>query len=162
EVPRHFTDALAIRIRQTSRHLAERKLPRTLELIAMPVIRPQLSQEQPQREESLVQQLAAELTAVPDTTAPMRQPLIIEEPLGQADSLHVSVIWEHWRLIDAGRRSLAILNAYELAAPDRVNQITIAMGVTTEEAVDVGLLPYGIEPISTAQNKASDAAGLMK
>ena len=99
--------------------------------------------------DDMVRELAAELNANVDSNQPLCQPIILEQE-HRTQALHVFVIWEKWRLIDAGERSRAIMQAYEQAAPDRVERITIAMAVTTDEAISLGLLPYGI--VSTTKD----------
>lgn len=106
--------------------------------------------------------LKQELAAPPSLDAPLRQPLIIEQDLPQTQTLHVAVVWEKWRLVEAGERSAMVLHAYERAAPGRVDAITIAMGVTTDEAIDLGLLPYGIIPtIKKDEPLTRDAARVL-
>jgi hypothetical protein len=111
----------------------------------MPLIRSQSSPETAGIKE-LVQELAGELRSPLDVSRPLRQPVIIENEVGTERTLHVVVIWERWQLIPAPDRSSVIMQAYESAASDRIERIMMTLGVTLEEAVDLGLMPYGIEP----------------
>ncbi len=92
--------------------------------------------------EALVAELARELNAPAEY--PLRQPLIYEEPIPQTDTRHVVVIWERWNTVPVEERASIIMDAYEQAEPAAVPQITIAMGATVEEAIDLNLLPYEI------------------
>lgn len=112
----------------------------------MPLIQSNTLTNQTDDENQLVQELYDEMVRAVNTSQPITQPFIIEQKISPTNYLHVTVVWEKWRLISAGRRGAVIMKAYEKAAPDRVNDITIAMGVTTEEAIDLGLLPFEVVP----------------
>jgi hypothetical protein len=58
----------------------------------------------------------------------------------------VAVIWERWQRVPAAERGGIIVRAYERSAPDRVDGITIAMGVSLNEAIGLGLMPFGVVP----------------
>lgn len=94
----------------------------------------------------LTQLLADEMKKEVDLGQPLEQPIIVENKIGRSGSLHVAVIWERWGLVPAGERSRIVFKAYEQVDPDQVDSITIALGATTLEAIDLGLLPYGVEP----------------
>lgn len=121
----------------------------------MPLIRQQQRTDETEHEADLVKRLAQELTRETSPDEPIVQPLIFEQPL-RGDALHVIVAWERWRAIPASRRSSVIMKAYETAAADRVDKITIAMGVTTHEAIELNLLPYQIEPAIKKNDEISD------
>ncbi len=111
----------------------------------MPLIHTKAAAGKAGQEDELIEELARELVAEANADQPVVQPFILEQTMRASNALHVAVVWEKWRLIHAGGRGSVIMKAYEIAAKDRVDLITIAMGVTTEEAIDLGLLPYGIE-----------------
>lgn len=73
-----------------------------------------------------------------------REPVILEDQIAQTKSLHVVVIWDAWGDLPPGERSNVIRNAYAKAKRARDATITVAMGVTAEEALRTGLLPYSI------------------
>ena len=101
-------------------------------------------------EAALAAELARELERDPSPEEPFAQPIIFERDVPQTKTVHVTVVWEKWRSVGIDARDRIIMQAYEKIFPDKVDQITIAMGMTTDEAVDVGLLPYGIEPMVRA------------
>jgi hypothetical protein len=110
----------------------------------MPLIRSKSPLQSTPAEHELVQELVREIGESADVNKPLRQPIVIENEIPQTDAFHVTVIWERWRLVTAGHRSGVIVRAYEQAAPDRADKITIALGATTEEAIDLGLLPFAV------------------
>jgi hypothetical protein len=122
----------------------------------MPLIRSKIVPDTVDREDELVQELSRELMSEESTDQPITQPFIIEHKMPPTQYLHVSVVWEKWRLIPAGRRGGIIMKAYEKTASDRVNDITIAMGITTEEAVDLGLLPFAVVPTIRKNDQISE------
>lgn len=75
---------------------------------------------------------------------PIRQPLIIEEEIPQTSTMHVMVIWERWAEVPNELRSRLILDAYEKVQPEAVPNITIALGATVSEGIELNLLPYQI------------------
>ncbi|MCB9865070.1 MAG: hypothetical protein H6816_00310 [Phycisphaerales bacterium] len=116
----------------------------------MPLIRSKSASNLAQLEAELSHELAAELKNSVDADKPLRQPIILENEIPQTSSFHVAVIWERWRQIPASHRSGVIVQAYAQVAPQRADRVTIALGATAEEAVDIGLLPFAI--VSTIKN----------
>ncbi len=112
-------------------------------------------------EDELVDELAAELRNPSEST---RQPLIIEEQLNDPKLLTVFVVWEKWRLISAGARGRVIMEAYRRAQSQRHERIAHAIPATTEEAVQLGLLPYAIEPmlLKTERDNSDEVYKLMQ
>lgn len=72
------------------------------------------------------------------------EPLIVENRIAQTKSVHVVVIWDQWRDMPPTDRSNVILEAYSKSKRLRGLTITIAMGLTSEQALRMGLLPYSI------------------
>ena len=104
--------------------------------------------------DELVDLLAEELAGGGDgdyLIEPLRQPLIIEQPMRRTNTTHVAVVWERWRTVPADVRPRVILDAYERADPTAAARITIALPATFAEAADLGLLPWGVEATDTAQ-----------
>jgi hypothetical protein len=68
------------------------------------------------------------------------EPVILFERDSKKLVVHVYVIWGAWRDTDRIARSEIIMDAAEQAlAPDEVLNITIAMGLTPEEAKRLGI-----------------------
>jgi hypothetical protein len=89
----------------------------------------------------LIKRLAQELTSQGND----RQPLILEEQIDSTGSRHVHVVWDEWKGIPDEVRSRVIVEAYQQAEGDSVaEQITIAAGVTAEESLALGLLPWKV------------------
>ena len=83
--------------------------------------------------------LAQELRA-PSSTCGPNIPDIHEtrQPFGGA--LHVKVIWDRWSEVPREERGAVILDAYEKAGlEEKMRQITLAMGLTEEEAKKLGI-----------------------
>jgi hypothetical protein len=75
------------------------------------------------------------------------QPLILEEQIPATGSRHVRVIWDRWKEIGDEQRAAVIADAYAQAeGPEAAAQITIAEGVTPQEALALGLLPFKVVP----------------
>lgn len=83
------------------------------------------------------------------------EPLVVENRIGQTRSMHVAVIWDKWKNLSPTDRSKIILDAYAKAhrLPDSV--ITVAMGLTGEEAFRMGFLPYSIVTTRRQGDKAT-------
>ncbi len=90
---------------------------------------------------SLVDDLASVLRSAQPNA---RQPLISENQIAQTKSVHVAVIWDKWKDLSPTERSEVILNACTRAGRFRNSTITLAMGLTGEEALRRGFLPYSI------------------
>ena len=97
-------------------------------------------------------------------------PVITENQIGQTKSLHVAVIWDDWDGLTPAERSKVIVDAYARAKRLRGLTITLAMGLTAEEALRTGFLPYSIvtmrragDPVSLNQlaKAMEDAAGIL-
>lgn len=91
----------------------------------------------------LLSALTAELKVESGTTSPDR-PSVFEQAVSQTDTYHVLVVWEAWGEIPSEERGGIILEAYEQADPGIMPKITVAMGVTLEEALEMDLLPYQV------------------
>src|SRR5436309_500550 len=89
----------------------------------------------------LVMTLATRL-AQPLTS--LTEPFIIEDEVRQTKSLHVVVIWDKWKSLDRAARSKVILDAYDAAGRTGSRTVTVAMGLTQREALQLGLLRYSI------------------
>ncbi|NOT02543.1 MAG: hypothetical protein HOP29_18200 [Phycisphaerales bacterium] len=67
-------------------------------------------------------------------------PRIIEEQVPGSKQLHVYVIWDDWADAPDHERSAAILDAYKEAFDEETMlNVTIAMGLTTQEAAAMGI-----------------------
>lgn len=102
--------------------------------------------------EELVAVLANELR-VP-ASGGSHQPFIFEQEIPQTDTFHVIVFWDRWREVPPEERSAIIMDAYERTEPSMVPQVTIAMGVTVEEAIRMDLLPFQVQPMTRDSDHA--------
>jgi len=89
---------------------------------------------------SFVQRLYAALSA----GASKGQPLVFENRIGTSGALNVTVLWQAWSELGHQARSDIIVEAYRKMGVER---LAIALGLTFEEAVSSGLLPYSIVPL---------------
>lgn len=67
---------------------------------------------------------------------------IRDEPVAGSRYRHLTIVWDKWKGISQQDRSKAILDAYEIVHSDekwRVLEITLAMGLTTDEAKKLNL-----------------------
>jgi hypothetical protein len=97
--------------------------------------------------ENLLTLLAAELK----NPAPIGQPIILEDYTDQTGTMRVHVIWDRWEECPREMRSDIILNAYLSLAAEARARITLALGVTLDEAVGIGLLPFQVIPVRKSQ-----------
>ncbi len=75
------------------------------------------------------------------------QPLILEEEIPATKSRHVCVIWDRWKELPDEQRSAVISDAYtEAEGPEAAKAITIADGLTPQEAYALGLLSFKVVP----------------
>jgi hypothetical protein len=85
----------------------------------------------------LVDALASELT---NPNSGNTEPVILLERDKQKRPLHVYVIWKQWRDVDRAERGEIIMDAAERHfSQDDVLNISIAMGLTPDEAKRLGL-----------------------
>jgi hypothetical protein len=109
--------------------------------------------------ERLVKRLAQELTAPGKEV----QPLILEQVIEATGSRHVHVIWDEWKGLSDEQRSAVILQAYaEVEGAKAAPEITLASGVTAEEALSLGLLPYKVVPMRKRHESEPPAAAYKK
>jgi hypothetical protein len=106
----------------------------------MPVIRakPEPVVLSSEHRQELVGQLSQELAG--RTTE--GGPVIFEIPLDQRDEVDVFVVWQAWEGLRWEDRASVIVEAYR-GQPTKIAQ---PLGVTYDEAVEQGLLPYAVEP----------------
>jgi len=91
--------------------------------------------------DKLVKRLAQELRSPGDDV----QPLILEQHIEGTGSRHVHVIWDTWSDLSDEQRSAIIDEAYsQTEGAKAASRITLASGVTPDEAVVLGLLPYKV------------------
>ena len=102
-----------------------------------------------------VQALTDELSALLRPVLPCGEPLIVENRIAQTKSIHVAVIWDQWSDLFPQDRSKVILNAYAKVKRLRGSIITVAMGLTSEEAMRMGFLSYSIVTTRRKSDKAS-------
>jgi hypothetical protein len=95
------------------------------------------------KHERFVKRLVQEFTA----SSTNLQPLILEEQVPSTKSRHVRVIWDAWKDLTDEQRSAVIVDAYtEAEGPEAAAEITIAEGVTPQDALALGLLPFKVMP----------------
>jgi len=95
----------------------------------------------------LVKEIKAELEkeptldkAVLERQQPFETPHVIEGTLRNSDRLELWVIWKKWAGIREEHRSAAIRDAYEQAFGDRAKRVIVAIGVTPDEAEELGVI----------------------
>ncbi len=113
----------------------------------MPVIRGEATfktlQKKTRRE--LVRQLAGELSGPAESNGP----IVFEIPLGQTHMKDVLVIWDKFRDVGVEERTEIIMDAYRQAfkeTNDIDKTISLAAGLTCEDAWEATYLPYVVEP----------------
>jgi len=87
------------------------------------------------------------------------QPRIEEQYFPRTNAVRVSVIWDKWADLSDEERATLILQAYELVEGEEFrDRIALAIGLTTPEAYESGLLPYHLrtairkgDPVSAEQ-----------
>jgi hypothetical protein len=95
--------------------------------------------------EQLVRALVQEfkeksLSVAAMTASDEKAPVIIEEQMANSDRLRVYVKWAQWSGIREDHRTAAIFDAYERNfGREYARRIVIALGVTPEEAKDLGI-----------------------
>ena len=68
------------------------------------------------------------------------EPVIIEQPSGSEGYMRLYVLWRAWQSVPQQERSRIIMEAYkETHTLDELLNVTIAMGLTPDEAHDMGL-----------------------
>jgi hypothetical protein len=72
------------------------------------------------------------------------QPLVFVNRIGTSGALNVTVVWQAWSDLGHQARSDIIVDAYRRMGAEK---IPIALGVTFEEAISSGLLPFSIVPL---------------
>ncbi len=73
-------------------------------------------------------------------TVSLEEPYIVQDRIPQTQSRHVVVIWDAWEQLDGAERGKIITDAFEDAGI--ADAIRVAMGITQQEALDMGYLPY--------------------
>src|SRR5437660_10802574 len=95
----------------------------------------------PQLRTELIDILSKELR-VNAGRLPLRQPFIFEQEIPQTGTYHVIVFWERWNEVPPEQRASIIMDSYERVDPALVPNLTIVVGATVDEAIDLNLLPY--------------------
>src|SRR5438132_8664011 len=86
------------------------------------------------------------------------QPIILEEQVPSTKSRHVRVIWDAWKELTDEQRSDVIVDAYMQAeGPEAAAEITLAEGVTPQEALALGILPFKVVPARSKTESLSMA-----
>jgi hypothetical protein len=96
------------------------------------------------------QRLTAALTERLYGPLSLDEPFVIEDRVPQTRSRHAVVIWDAWKDLSREERSNIILDAYSSSNRLRGDTVRVAMGLTQEEAFDIGYLPFQI--VSTIRN----------
>ncbi|MEI7880402.1 MAG: hypothetical protein WCI95_05965 [bacterium] len=66
-------------------------------------------------------------------------PRIIEEQQRRGGFIHVTVIWDEWKNVPVEDRGRIIMDAYERERNDVILKITVALGLTSDEAHRLGI-----------------------
>lgn len=70
------------------------------------------------------------------------EPYVIQDRIPQTRSRHVVVIWDSWDMLDRTQRSHIIADAFRDAGVG--DAIRVAVGLTQQEALSMGYLPYQV------------------
>jgi hypothetical protein len=73
------------------------------------------------------------------------QPAFIEQQMPVSFARHVYVIWDRWVDVPEDERSDVILRAYGRFEGEASTNIAFGIGVTGQEAVELGLLPFVVQ-----------------
>ena len=104
--------------------------------------------ESPLRAE-LTQRLVAELRSENNA----QQPFIYINDVAQTGTHHVTVLWDAWRSLTPQQRGKVILDAFEQINPEIPPSVTIALGLTGEEARRLGLTPFKVQLLLKADER---------
>ena len=88
--------------------------------------------------------LVGELAGRPNAAADLDEPFVLQDRIPQTGTRHVVVIWDRWHALDRVGRSKVILDAYQKAGILGKDSISVALGLTQQEAMQMGYLPYSI------------------
>lgn len=87
-------------------------------------------------EQELLRRLVDEWRGTTNST----QPVILEEQDGPQSPKRIYVVWDAWDGFERVRRSELIMDAFEqIFTPDDALNVTVAMGLTPNEASRFGL-----------------------
>lgn len=75
------------------------------------------------------------------------EPRIIRKTIGRSGLQDLMVIWEGWKGIPLEERTATILEANDTLEGTVKTDIYLAQGLTTDEAIALGYLPFRVEPI---------------
>ncbi len=104
----------------------------------MPVIRGRSSDAKLSAERKAA--LLARLIAEREGKAEAGGPVIFEIPLDQPEMFDVMVVWNEWERVRSEDRTQLIKQAYK----DKEEAVALALGVTYQEALEQGVLPYRV------------------
>jgi hypothetical protein len=82
------------------------------------------------------------------------QLFILEEHVAVTKSRHIHVIWDAWRYLSFEERAEIVLDAYGQAEGQSAEDIAVT-GLTPEEAVGFGLLPYKVQAVRWRDGRGS-------
>jgi hypothetical protein len=110
----------------------------------MPVIRGEATYAKltDERRAPLLKRLKDELNGMTSAGGPV----VFEIPLEQWDRKDVLVVWSEFELVSPGDRTNVILEAYA----DRHANISQAIGLTYQEAIEQDWLPFAVQPMARA------------
>ncbi|MDR3635219.1 MAG: hypothetical protein P4L84_15550 [Isosphaeraceae bacterium] len=91
--------------------------------------------------QQLIQEAIKNVLGHPAAVPGMR---IMESAIGRSDSLYATVISERWKDIPREDRWKIILDAYREHDDSKARRIAVAQGLTMEEALLLGVLPFRI------------------
>jgi len=101
----------------------------------MPVQR--ISKRVSEESQSLVDRLAGELKGEKSEDP---KPYVLVEGDEANGPLHIYVVWEEWESLAMQERSSVVMEAYKTCeSPENVLRVTVAMGLTPEEAPRYGI-----------------------
>lgn len=103
-----------------------------------------------------IERLTTQLVAQIKSPAAAHAPFIVENRVPQTHTRHVVVIWDAWADLDPAERSRLIMDAYTNAGVLSSDTVSVAMGITEQEALHLGYLNYSV----VAHHKKTDPVTL--
>ncbi len=77
----------------------------------------------------------------------MEEPYVLQNRVAPTHSLHAIVIWDAWKSFSKEKRSDVIRQSYEEAGLLNGDTLRVAFGLTQQEALEMGYLPYKVEAL---------------
>ena len=94
-------------------------------------------------EQEMLEAIKAEMRRLDGQPAPPGSPMVIAEEQHFPDYVHYYVVWDRFKGVANEIRSSIVFDAVREVFPEDFLRMTVAMGLTSEEAKGMGLNPSG-------------------